>query len=72
MIHNKHLTELGFICMDQYFEYIIESEINGQFKQRDQLIKDLSKDQKKDFIDYCDSLQLDSCDKLQDIALDFL
>jgi adenine C2-methylase RlmN of 23S rRNA A2503 and tRNA A37 len=38
--------------MYDYFEYLIDSHINGQFSQCKELFKKLSKDQKREFINY--------------------
>lgn len=52
MVYKKNLHELEFETIEQYFEYIVDSIINGQRSQANQLISDLSKKQKKDFIDW--------------------
>lgn len=49
MVSKKLLKEYEFESIDTYYGYIIESHINGQFKQRDELINKLSKEQKKEF-----------------------
>ena len=36
------LQELGFKTLQEYFEYIVESRINGQHKQARELFKRLS------------------------------
>ena len=52
MIYKKQLTEYEFKTMFDYYNYIVESIINGQRKQAEDLINQLSKAQKKDAIDY--------------------
>jgi hypothetical protein len=52
MISKNDLRELEFTSIESYFEYIVDSEVNGQFKQVDSLIKELSRNQKKDALDY--------------------
>ncbi len=52
MISNKNITDLDFTTIEQYFNYIIESEINGQRSQVYDLIHKLSKRQKKDCLQY--------------------
>lgn len=52
MISNKTLKAYNFETLFNYFEYIIESKINSQHKQVENLIKDLSKEQKKTFLSY--------------------
>ena len=50
MISKKTLKEYEFKCIEDYFNYIIESKINGNYSQVKDLIKNLSKEQKRDFI----------------------
>lgn len=47
-------TELDFQTEHEYFDYIIDSEINGQRSQVRSLIGDMKKDDQKDFLDYCE------------------
>lgn len=49
MVSKKLLKDYQFQGIHNYFGYIVDSHINGQFKQRDELISKLSKEQKKDF-----------------------
>lgn len=48
----KLLRDLNFTSMDQYFEYIIESKINGNHSQVEKLFKQLKKEQRKEFLSY--------------------
>lgn len=48
MVSKTTLKEYEFESMEQYFDYIVESEINGQRGQVRFLIKDMSTKQKKD------------------------
>lgn len=50
MITKKLLKDFQFQEIDNYFEYIIDTYTNGQFKQMKELISKLSKQQKKDFV----------------------
>lgn len=52
MIYNKDLKDYEFNNIEEYFDYIIESIINGQRKQANDLVGELSKGQKKDFMDW--------------------
>lgn len=52
MVSKKELNQYEFIHLDNYFEYIIESQINGQKMQVSELIKKLSKNQKKLALNY--------------------
>ena len=54
MVYKSDLKVYDFETMEQYFEYIVESPIYGQDKPMIELIKSLSKDQRKDFIDWCE------------------
>lgn len=60
MVYKSDLKVYDFETIEQYFEYIVDSHINGQNKQVIDLIKALSKDQKKDFIDWCEIWSDDS------------
>ena len=46
MISKKTLKEYEYKSIEDYFNYIIDSKINGNYSQVKSLIKDLSKDQK--------------------------
>jgi hypothetical protein len=50
MITLKDLKIYGFDSIERYFEYIQESHINGNFTQCKELVKELSKTQKAEFI----------------------
>ena len=52
MIYKKDLKDYEFKTIEEYFDYILESKINGQPTQVKRLIADLSPDQKKQFINY--------------------
>lgn len=61
--------EYGFDTIEEYFNYIIESKINGQFAQVQNLIKQLSKKETGHFIKWCD-LEKDAipADQVKDYA----
>lgn len=44
--------DLDFCTEHEYFDYIIESEINGNMSQVRTLIQDMKKEDQKDFILY--------------------
>tara|TARA_R110000772_G_scaffold268686_3_gene397525 strand:+ start:8172 stop:8396 length:225 start_codon:yes stop_codon:yes gene_type:complete len=48
MVSKTTLKEYEFESMEQYFDYIVESEFNGQRSQVKDLIKSMSTKQKKD------------------------
>lgn len=48
MVSKTTLKEYEFESMEQYFDYIVESEINGQRSQVKDLIRCMSTKQKKD------------------------
>ena len=52
MVHKKDLKDYNFDSIEVYFNYILESKINGQYSQVQKLINELSKNQKKQFINY--------------------
>jgi hypothetical protein len=52
MISKKDLKSYNFSDLTEYFNYILESEINGQFGQVAQLILDLSKPQRIELFEY--------------------
>lgn len=52
MISKKDLAGYEFNDIEQYYNYIVESEINGQFEQMRELIKELNKNQYLDFMVY--------------------
>lgn len=49
-MNKKKLKEYGFSNIFDYYFYILDSEVNGNFSQVRELILALSKQQKKDFI----------------------
>ena len=68
MVSKKDIKGLEFSSLDEYFEYIIVSTINGNNSQVKNLINKLSKEQKKTFIYFCgtvgDSLDVSYCKDL--------
>ena len=57
MVSQKTITGLDFIDLEDYHKYILDSYINGNLMQVEKLIKEFSKQQKKDFIywlKYCE------------------
>jgi hypothetical protein len=52
MVGIKTLKSYELNNIEEYFNYIIDSIINGQKKQAKTLINKLSKDQKKEFINF--------------------
>ncbi len=52
MISKKELKHFNFESMDDFYNYIVESEKNGQFTQVKELIKKLSITQYNDFLLY--------------------
>ena len=47
--------ELDFTTETEYFDYLIESYINGQFTQCRNLFNAMKKEDKKEFIKYVDN-----------------
>ena len=56
MISKQYIKSLEFEEIEEVYNYIIESEVNGNFSQCKELINKLSIKQFKSFIDW---LQLD-------------
>lgn len=52
MISNKDLKSYEFNSTIDYYDYIIDSHINGQPQQVKQLYKDMSPKQRQEFILY--------------------
>ena len=50
MISKKTLESYEFETIEDYFEYIIQSKINGSFKQVEELVAAMSRAQNKEFI----------------------
>jgi hypothetical protein len=52
MVSKKTIKDYGFQYLTDYYDYIIESEINGQRSQARELINSLSKPQLVYFTDF--------------------
>lgn len=52
MVSKKYIKELDFENIQEFFNYIVLSEINGNRTQVHKLINKLSKEQGKDFLNY--------------------
>jgi len=52
MVSKKTIYGLDFKNIYQYYEYIIDSKVNGNYKQVENLVKDLSKPQKIEFLNF--------------------
>jgi hypothetical protein len=52
MVSKKGLKTYGFETTEEFFDYIIDSKINGQCTQCVTLIKEMSLKQMKDFLKY--------------------
>ena len=52
MISKQYIKDLEFKTIDDIYNYIVESEINGAISQFKELINKLSNDQFKDFLMY--------------------
>lgn len=55
MVSQKTIKGLEFDALEDYFEYIISSKVNGQRKQAQKLYKDLSAIQKQAFRNWFDT-----------------
>jgi len=52
MISKKDLKDYKFMSIEAYFDYIIDSQINGNHSQVKDLFKKLGKNQKRLFMAY--------------------
>lgn len=52
MVSNKKIKDLDFQTIEDYYNYILESEINGNRSQVINLIQELSKPQKQGFLNW--------------------
>lgn len=52
MVSKAKIKSLDFETIEQYFDYIAKSIVNGQMKQAENLVNDLSKKQLKDAFNY--------------------
>ncbi len=52
MVSKKDLKDLEFNCIDDYYQYIIDSDVNGQRSQAKNLFKKLTVKQKLSFINW--------------------
>lgn len=57
MVSKKDITGLDFTTIEEYFDYMVLSQINGQYRQLGELIAKLSTKQKKEAIAYLDSIE---------------
>lgn len=48
----KYATDLDFTTKEEYFDYIIESKVNGQHAQAKELFRNLPLDDIKEFYNY--------------------
>jgi len=55
MISKKYIKELEFKTIEDIFNYIVESVINGNFSQVKEMVNELSSSQFKLFMNYCKS-----------------
>ena len=52
MISKKYIKELGFVNMQDFFDYVVESKINGNYRQTKEFIQKMNKEQQLEFKDY--------------------
>ncbi len=56
MISKKYIKELEFNTIEDIYNYIVDSEINGAYSQVRELINKLSTSQFKDFCDWYENI----------------
>lgn len=59
-ISKKDLQEYSFRSIEEYFDYILESYVNGQPQQAKALIQALSKPQRKTCYNWLQNTELES------------
>jgi len=52
MISKKYIKDLEFKNIDEFFNYVVESKINGNYAQTKEFIKKMNNNQFKDFLLY--------------------
>lgn len=52
MISNKLIKSYDFTTIDEYFDYVVMSYLNGNFSQLKELIRKMSKGDKREFMNY--------------------
>ena len=57
MISKKYIKELEFENIEDIYNYIIDSELNGAISQFKELINKLSKEQYKEFFSFIDNFR---------------
>jgi len=62
MIGKKTLKDYEFKTIEEYFDYIIDSQINGNHNQVRELFKKLDNNQKKTFFNYLKGFENSSFD----------
>jgi hypothetical protein len=70
MISKQTLLILGFKNLDEYFNYIAESYINGQKFQAQDLYQEMSRSECFDFADWIEIEQI--CDHLELTSSEFI
>lgn len=60
MISKATLKAYDWTVIESYYDYVIESRINGQHAQVKNLIKDMSKKQQLEFITYVNDIELNA------------
>jgi len=63
MITKQDIKDYDFATLDQYFDYVLDSEINGNRNQVRVLISDMSVKQKKDCASYLQEHRADNEDR---------
>jgi len=66
MISKQYIKELEFKTIQDVYNYILDSEVNGAYKQCKELLNKLSKEQYKDFMSYI------NCEEYKNIQYKFI
>lgn len=58
VVGKKTLKSYGFKSIEDYFYYIVTSQVMGNFSQLRELIKKLSNEQRKDFLKFIENNEI--------------
>jgi len=60
MISKQYIKDLEFNNIEEFFNYVVESKINGNYTQTKEFIKKMNTEQRHDFKFYLDSCFFDT------------
>ena len=66
MISKKDIKDLDFNTIEEYFDYVADSVVNGQRRQAKELIKKASKQQRRDMLNFFE-FSMGDCELLDEL-----